>query len=114
MVQLFVPEILRRKLKTPQEYASSIKKNKLFTGNGPSKTQKKQRRNHTSKELNKTMLESEFTPEKWAHLMQFIATTTRLNEKGLIHDTLRTKNESERMPVAMFHGVDVECEARDK
>ena len=174
MKQLFVPAIPRRNLETPQEHSSSIENNKIFTGNGPGKTQKKQRRNHISKEKK---LESEFTPERWAHLMQFFAATARFNEKGLINDatrnpkqefrnvtkeytptrnprqdfwnvardtaarkpkqefrnvvtvvpeieyagkyidkgneTLRTKEESERMPVAMFHGVDIKIEARD-
>ena len=89
--QLFVSAIPRRNPKTPQDWlhASSIKNIRLFTGNCPGQTQEKQRRHHVSKEKNKTILESDFTPEKRAHLIQSIATTARLNEKGLIHNAAR-------------------------
>ena len=41
-------------------------------------------------------MELEFTPEKWPHLMQFIATAARLNEKGLIHDATRNSKQEFR------------------
>ena len=41
-------------------------------------------------------MELEFTPEKWPHLMQFIATTARLNEKGLMHDATRNPKQEFR------------------
>ena len=55
-------------------------------GNESSQNQEKQRRNYISKENNNEILKSEFTPKKWAYLIQFVATTARLNEKGLIHN----------------------------
>ena len=96
--QLFVSATPKRHSETPQEWlhASSIKKNKLFTGNCPGQTQEKQRRHHISKEKNETILESEFTPEKKAHLIQSIATTARLYEKGLIHNAARSPKQEFR------------------
>ena len=60
--QFFVPTIPRRNPKTPLDWLhiSLIKKNKLFTGNGPGENQEKQRRNHDSKEKNKTNAKQDF------------------------------------------------------
>ena len=69
--------------------ATSNKKDKLFTGNEPGRNQEKQRRNHISKEKNNEVLKSEFMLKKWAHLIQFVVTTARLNEKGLMHNVPR-------------------------
>ena len=106
MKQLCVSAIPRRNPETPQDWlhASSIKKNKLFTGNCPGQTQEKQRRHHISKEKNKTILESEFTPEKWAHLIQSIATTARLNEKGLCNP--QCSQEPETAVLKRFEKID--------
>ena len=41
-------------------------------------------------------MESEFTPEKWAYLIQPIATNERLNEKDQIHNAARNPKQEFR------------------
>ena len=91
----FVPAIPRRNPKTSLNWLHPylIKKNKLFTANGPAELQEKQRRNHASKEEKNTVLESEFTSEKWAYLIQSIATTAHKSET---RGSKRCKRISER------------------
>ena len=94
----FVSTIPRRNLEMPQDWlhATSIEKNKLFTGNGPSKTQEKQRRDHISNQKNNEILNLKFTPEKWVHLHQFVVMITHLNEKGPIRDATRNPQQDFR------------------
>ena len=76
-----------------QEYTFSTGKNKLFTGNGAGKTHKKQSGTILVKRRTKQFWNQNSRQRSGLTSCNSLVTTTRLNEKGLLHDATRNPTQ---------------------